>query len=123
MTEAIITALISACASVLVAFGTWHVSMKKDREKQTDEVKNLLVAHREEYLKGIRDVQDDVTQVNATVQTQIALIEQKIDTLSDRVDKHNNLVERMYHLEESDAVRQEQIRILAGNLDSMKHGA
>lgn len=123
MTEAIITALISAFASVLVAFGTWHVSMKKDREKQTDEVKNLLVAHREEYLKGIRDVQDDVTQVNATVQTQIALIEQKIDTLSDRVDKHNNLVERMYHLEESDAVRQEQIRILAGNIDSMKHGA
>lgn len=97
--------------------------MRKDREKQTEEVKNLLVAHREEYLKGIRDVQDDVTQVNATVQTQIALIEQKIDTLSDRVDKHNNLVERMYHLEESDAVRQEQIRILAGNIDSMKHGA
>lgn len=123
MTEAIITALISACASVLVAFGTWHVSLKKDREKQTEEVKSMLVAHREEYLKGIRDVQDDVTQVNATVQTQIALIEQKIDTLSDRVDKHNNIVERMYHLEECDAVRQEQIRILAGNIDSMRRGA
>ena len=30
---------------------------------------------------------------------QIAVIQQEIKTLSDRVDKHNNLVERTYNLE------------------------
>lgn len=119
----IVNTLISSGISLLVAFGTWHITMKKDREKQVDEVKEVLNKHREEYLSGIRSVQDDVTQVNATVQQQIGIIELKLDTLNERVDKHNNLVERMYHLEESDAVRQEQIRILAGNIDTMRHGA
>lgn len=126
MTEAMIPVLntvISSGISLLVAFGTWHVTMKKDREKQVEEVKTILNSHREEYLSGIRSVQDDVTQVNATVQQQIGIIELKLDTLNERVDKHNNLVERMYHLEECDAVRQEQIRILAGNIDTMRHGA
>lgn len=126
MTESmipIVNTLISSGISLIVAFGTWHFTMKKDREKQVDEVREILNKHREEYLSGIRDVQDDVTQVNATVQQQIGIITLKLDTLNERVDKHNNLVERMYHLEESDAVRQEQIRILAGNIETMRHGA
>ena len=125
MTEAmipVVNTVISSGISLLVAFGTWHVTMKKDREKQVEQVKAILNEHREEYLSGIRDVKDDVSQVQATMQNQTGIIELKLNTLSDRVDKHNNLVERMYHLEESDAVRQEQIRILAGNIDSMKHG-
>ena len=125
MTEAmipVVNTVISSGISLLVAFGTWHVTMKKDREKQVEQVKAILNEHREEYLSGIRDVKDDVSQVQATMQNQTGIIELKLNTLSERVDKHNNLVERMYHLEESDAVRQEQIRILAGNIDSMKHG-
>ena len=125
MTEAmipVVNTVISSGISLLVAFGTWHVTMKKDREKQVEQVKEILNEHREEYLSGIRDVKDDVSQVQATMQNQTGIIELKLNTLSERVDKHNNLVERMYHLEESDAVRQEQIRILAGNIDSMKHG-
>ena len=126
MTEAmipVVNTVISSGISLLVAFGTWHVTMKKDREKQVEQVKAILNEHREEYLSGIRDVKDDVSQVQATMQNQTGIIELKLNTLSERVDKHNNLVERMYHLEESDAVRQEQIRILAGNIDSMKHGS
>ena len=119
----VVNTVISSGISLLVAFGTWHVTMNKDREKQVEQVKAILNEHREEYLSGIRDVKDDVSQVQATMQNQTGIIELKLNTLSERVDKHNNLVERMYHLEESDAVRQEQIRILAGNIDSMKHGS
>ena len=82
MPEAIITALISAGASLIVAFGTWHFSMKKDREKQTEEVKELLIKHREEYLSGIQDVKNEVTSVKATVELNQALTNEKIDTLS-----------------------------------------
>ena len=39
-------------------------------------------------------------QIIVTVITaQIALIEQKIDQLSTRVEKHNSVIERMYRLE------------------------
>ena len=85
MSEAIITTIITAAASLIVAFGTWHISMKKDREKQTEEVKQILNDHREEYLTQIRSVKDDITGINSNVQTQIALISQQINTLSSRV--------------------------------------
>ena len=38
------------------------------------------------------------------IQGKIAVIEEKIDTLSTGVDKHNNLVERTYNLEKTVAV-------------------
>lgn len=98
MTEAYIPVLntvISSAISLAVAFGTWHVSMKKDREKQVDEVKEVLDKHREEYLTGIQDVKNDVAKTN----THIALVDEKISTLSDRVEKHNNVIERTYALE------------------------
>ena len=116
MSETIITALISAFASLIVAFGTWHVTMKKDREKQTTEVLDLLNKHREEYLNGIREVQDDVLRVNATVQNQISIIEVKIDTLSERVDKHNSVIERTFKLEQASAVHDEQIKNLSDRI-------
>ena len=105
----VVNTLISSGISLAVAFGTWHVTMKKDREKQVDEVKEILNKHREEYLKGIRDVQDDVTNVNATIQTEIAVIDEKISTLSDRVEKHNNVIERTYALETRLAVIEERV--------------
>lgn len=46
-------------------------------------------------------------QANATRK----LIEYQIEELTKRVEKHNNVVERMYHLEEDSAVMQEQIRV------------
>lgn len=41
----------------------------------------------------------------------IALIEYKLDEVTKRVDKHNNVIERTYRLEESQAVMQEQIKV------------
>ncbi len=123
MSEAIIpvvNTLITSVVSLAVAFGTWHVTIKKDREKQVEEVKTILNEHREEYISGIRDVKDDVSQVQATVQSQIGIIEYEIKTLSDRVDKHNNVLERTYDLENVVAVQREQIRNLTDNVDAIR---
>ena len=63
MTEAyipIVNTLISSGISLIVAFGTWHVTMKKDREKQTEEVKQVLDKHREENLSRIQELKDEV---------------------------------------------------------------
>ena len=116
----IINTLISSAISLIVAFGTWHISMKKDREKQTEEVKEMLMKHREEYLNGIQNVQDDITQVNATIQNQIGVIEVKIDTLSKRVDRHNNVIERTYALEQKTAVQEEQIKVANHRIDDLE---
>lgn len=123
MTEAyipLVNTVISSAISLAVAFGTWHVSMKKDREKQVEEVKKILDNHREEYLTGIRDVKDEVSESKATVQTYIAVTNEKIDTLSDRVERHNNVIERTYKLETDMAVAKEEINIIKGNVDRMK---
>ena len=126
MSEAIITAIISAAASLLVAFGTWHVTMKKDREKQVTELKEVLDAHRDEYLGKIRDVHDDIAGINANVQMQIALIDERIGTLSDRVERHNQVIDRTYRLEQATAVHEEQIRVAnhrIADLERVNHGA
>ncbi len=40
-----------------------------------------------------------MSRTSRKIDTQIALIEQKIDQLSTRVEKHNSVIERMYKLE------------------------
>lgn len=120
MNDAIITTLISSGMSLLIAFGTWHVSMKKDREKQTEEVKNMLTTHREEYLSGVRSVQEDITQVQSTVQNQVSLIEYEIKTLSDRVNKHNEVIERTFNLEKNTALHEEQIKNINQRIDNLE---
>ena len=47
-------------------------------------------------------------QANATRN----LIEYKIEELTKRVDKHNNVIDRVYKLEEHEAVVDEQIRVV-----------
>ncbi len=113
----IISTIITGLVSLAVAIGTWRVTMKKDREKQFDDLKTVLDRHREEYIGGIRDVQEDITGVNATVQQQIAIIELKIDTLSERVDKHNEVIDRTYALENTTAVHEEKIKQLEKEVD------
>lgn len=39
------------------------------------------------------------------------LIEYKLDELTKRVDKHNNVIERVYALEQHEAVIDEQIKV------------
>ena len=51
----------------------------------------------------------------------IELIEYKLDELSKRVNKHNNLVERTYKLEQHEAVIQEQIKVANHRIDDLEH--
>lgn len=44
----------------------------------------------------------------------VALIELRLSELSDRVDKHNQLVERTYHLESETALLNERLKIMEG---------
>lgn len=109
MDSEIITALISGFTTLLVAMGTWHITSKKDRAE-----------NKELIMKNIQGLKDDITSVNATVQQQIAIIDIKIDELSKRVEKHNNVIERTYKLEQSSAVLTEQIKVANHRIEDLE---
>ena len=59
----------------------------------------------------------------STQQTQYdsqKLLEYKIDKLSERVDKHNNLIERTYKLEEDSRLLDEKIKVANHRIDDLE---
>lgn len=110
MPTEIITALISGFVTLVVAIGTWHFTSKKDR----DENKKLV-------LTKVDELKNDISDINARVQQQIAVIDIKIETLSQRVEKHNNVIERTYRLEETDKLLDEKIKVANHRLEDLEH--
>ena len=109
MPAEVITAIITAITTLLVSLGTWHVSMRQYRLKNMDIV-----------TKAIDDVKDAVTANNADIQQHLAVIDLKIQTLSDRVEKHNGVVERTYKLEQETAVHTEQIKVANHRIEDLE---
>lgn len=52
-----------------------------------------------------------------------ALIAYRLEELEKKVDKHNNLVERMYAVEERTTVSEEKIKVVNHRLDDLEKGA
>lgn len=50
----------------------------------------------------------------------VALIEYKIEELTKKVDKHNNLIERTYKLEEATALHDEKIKVANHRIDDLE---
>ena len=109
MSTEVITAIITAITTLLVSLGTWHVSMRQYRLKNMDIV-----------TKAIDEVKDTVTENNADIQQHLAVIDLKIQTLSDRVEKHNGVVERTYKLEQDSAVHTEQIKVANHRIEDLE---
>lgn len=51
----------------------------------------------------------------------IALIDYKLEELTKRVDKHNNVVERVYELGQKLEVQEERIRVANHRIDDLEH--
>lgn len=63
-----------------------------------------------------------VCVINQTTQARKteALISYKLDELTKRVDKHNNVIERTYKLEELTAVQEEQIKVASHRIEDLE---
>ena len=110
MDTAVITAIISAVTTLIVSMGTWHLTAKQARKKEAEELKAIIESYRDELRGKFESLKDKVTQVNVSMQQQIEQVEWKIDTLSQRVEKHNNVIDRTYKLENQTNVQEEQIK-------------
>ena len=129
MTENIIVALISGLVAslspILIFIATERGRKDKLRESQqasykeaTDAINKTLAAHRAEYLNGIKEVKDglsnvekSVDQMQHTYKQTVAIVDLKIEALEKAQNKHNNLIERMYAVEKETALQTEQIEV------------
>lgn len=59
--------------------------------------------------------------VYVSLNSRIAVIETKIDTLSKRVEKHNNMVERTYILERDMKTAFKQIEEIKRDIQALEH--
>ena len=90
MPTEIVVALISGAVTLIGSLTTWRITSKKDQDKTREELKT-----------NIESLKDDISSVNADFQQQFAVMDVKIETLSNRVEKHNNVIERTYKLEQA----------------------
>ena len=56
-------------------------------------------------------------------ESKIDVIDVKIQTLSDRVEKHNNVIERVYQLETDYKVLEQREKVSEHRLDDLEKGA
>ena len=49
-----------------------------------------------------------------------ALMENKLDELTKRVDKHNNTVERTFHLEEQMGIQEEKMKVANHRIEDLE---
>lgn len=101
MSTEVLTAIISAVTTLLVSIGTWHISMHQYRAKNESMVRD-----------AIEDVKDTVTKTTADTQEHLAVIDLKIETLSERVEKHNQVIDRTRELEKTVAINSNDIEHL-----------
>lgn len=101
MSTEVLTAIISAVTTLIVSIGTWNISMRQYRVKNMDMVD-----------KAIADVKDSVTATNAQVQEHLSIIDLKIETLSERVEKHNQVLERLQQLQTDVQINAKEIEHL-----------
>ena len=105
MNTEVITAIISGAVTLLVSLGTWHVSMRQHRVKTQASM-----------IEAMDDVKDTMTANISDIQSHLSIIDLKIETLSDRVDKHNDLIDRMYAVEKASELNGQEIEHLKEKL-------
>lgn len=109
MSTEVATAIISAVTTLLVSIGTWNVTMRQHREKTQQDMN-----------KALDEVKDTMTVSNANIQQHLSIIDLKIETLSNRVEKHNGVIERTYKLEQESAVHTEQIKVANHRIEDLE---
>lgn len=59
-------------------------------------------------------------KLEAQLDKQTALLEQRLGQLSERVEKHNSVIERTYKLEELTALQDEKIKVANRRIDDLE---
>lgn len=144
--ENIIISLISGgvgiSTSLIGATVTYRLSAKKDKDEQVAAVKAELIKYHEKNKDEIRDIRqsdlreiredigsirEDVTTMGANLQQKLALLElsqthtrEDVGSLKTEVEKHNGVIERVYHLEDNDRLLDERIKVANHRIEDLE---
>lgn len=144
--ENIIISLISGgvgiITSLIGATVTYRLSAKKDKDEQVAAVKAELIKYHEKNKDEIRDIRqsdlreiredigsirEDVTTMGANLQQKLALLElsqthtrEDVGSLKTEVEKHNGVIERVYHLEDNDRLLDERIKVANHRIEDLE---
>lgn len=130
----LISGIVTAFGAVLGFIATQKSVKQKEEENRQKELSDLenrlsdkLSRHKEEYLQeigsvksSIRSLEDNLSEVRATTQQFQAVIECKIEELSNRVEKHNTVIERTYALEKAVGILENKEKVSEHRLDDLE---
>lgn len=98
MSETVIAALIAGSVTLIVCVVNNLFQQKRLANKVSDQQRQMAEEQRHA----------------------LAMLELKLDHLTDQVGKHNNLIDRMYHMEEKAALQEEKIKVANHRLDDLE---
>lgn len=93
---ALVTALLTFTASI---YGAARVS-HDNRDKTIQAVKDEIRGIKEESAAKDQEMHAEIMMLGQQMESGLALVRKDITTLADRVEKHNNVIERMFKLEQ-----------------------
>lgn len=95
-------------------------SLKTLEQNLTNVFTLTLDEHKKEYVKRIEGVEGSITNMSAVYQQTVAVVDIKIENLEKAQNKHNNLIERMYKVEEKTALQGEQIKVANHRIEDLE---
>jgi len=107
---------VTVLGSVLALYGLIYTTKKK----ALSTLEEKLEKHREEYLTRIDAVENSISAIKADNDKWQSVIRVEIQTLSDRQEKNNKVIERTFHLEERASVLEEKVRVANHRIEDLE---
>lgn len=98
-------------------YGHWKTA-QVSRDKTVQTVKDEMAGIREESQAKDEELHAELAMFKQETVSSLELIRKDIGALSQRVEKHNNVIERTYQLEKDTALQAEKIAALEKKVDS-----
>lgn len=103
--------LITSITSSILVFKSETKKTQADQEakqqKQIDDLRNMLVDHKSEYMNEINEIKDSITEMQSSTQKWQAIFELKLEYMTKEfndmkieVREHNNFAKKLPVLEE-----------------------
>jgi len=112
MSEAGVIALVTAGLTFIASVFSAALVSHDNRNKTIKAVEDAIRSVKEDSKAQDQEIHAEILLFKQETQGAFDLIRKDITTLSGRVEKHNNLIERTYRLEEAAAVHDERIKNL-----------
>lgn len=97
-------------------------AIEKNHKESIDTLSKEYHAELNEIKESISGLKDDVKEIKASNDNTVNIITLKLENLTDKVEKHNSVVERTYKLEQDVAVLTNREKVSENRLKDIENG-